>query len=130
MKILVPIDDSDCSFRALGFACDLAKRFESTLHVIHITDKKTDATRDTVERAEEVLEDEGIEDEPEVRTDIRLDIRPSNQIGDDIVRIAKNEGYDHIVMGHHGTGRMGRAVLGSAAERVIESNEFAVTVVP
>ncbi len=130
MKILVPIDDSDCSFRALGFACDLARRFESTLHVIHITDKKTDATRDTVERAEEVLKDEGIEDEPEVRTDIRLDIRPSNQIGDDIVRIAKNEGYDHIVMGHHGTGRMGRAVLGSAAERVIESNEFAVTVVP
>ncbi|MDY6775734.1 MAG: universal stress protein [Halobacteria archaeon] len=130
MKILVPVDDSDCSFRALGFACDLARRFESTLHVIHITDKKTDATRDTVERAEEVLEDEGIDDEPEVRTDIRLDIRPSNQIGDDIVRIAKNEGYDHIVMGHHGTGRMGRAVLGSAAERVIESNEFAVTVVP
>lgn len=40
------------------------------------------------------------------------------------------EGYDHVVMGHHGSGMVDRAMLGSAAETVVDAKEVPVTIVP
>jgi len=130
MDILVPIDGSDVSYRALSFAAEMARRYEGTVHVVHITDRKNDVTDEIVERAKEILDEEGIDADPEVDIDIDLDFRPSKRIGKDILQLVDERGYDHVVMGHHGTGTVERAILGSAAETVIQSEEVAVTVVP
>ncbi|GAD53155.1 probable stress response protein [Halarchaeum acidiphilum MH1-52-1] len=130
MKILVPIDGSDCSFRALEFATGMATRYDAALHVVHITDARDEATDAILERARDVLDANDVEDEPDVRTDISLDFRPSDRIGEDVVELVAEEGYDHVVMGHHGAGAVERAILGSATETVMDAERVPVSVVP
>ena len=130
MQVLVPIDGSDASVRALRFAADLSRRFEGSLHVVHVTDRETEATERLVERAREVLAEEGIHDDPTISLDLDLSFRSANRVGEDILEIAREGGYDHVVMGHHGDGTVDRLILGSAAETVLRAGEVPVTVVP
>jgi nucleotide-binding universal stress UspA family protein len=130
MDILVPVDGSDCSERALRFAAEMTERYEGSLHAVHVTDVETDATEEIIEQAEAVLAEEGVVDTPEVEIDARLSFQPGDRIGTDVVELVKERGYDHVVMGHHGAGAVGQAILGSAAKTVVEANEVPVTVVP
>lgn len=131
MEILAPIDGSDCSERALRFAAEMARRYEGTVHVVHLSEHRTEQTDDLLERAETVLEEEGVTGDSTVVSDVRLsDLRASDQVGRDILRLVERHGYDHVVMGHHGTGMVGKLLLGSAAETVVQSTETPVTVIP
>jgi nucleotide-binding universal stress UspA family protein len=130
MKILAPVDGSETSLNALRYAADLTAAFDATLHVVHFADREDDATEEILDRARAVLEEKGVTAEPEVAVDVRLDLRPANQVGQDILAMVEEEGYDHVVMGHHGSGAVERAILGSAAETVIRANEVPVTVIP
>lgn len=130
MDLLVPIDGSDCSDRALRFAAEFARQFDCSLHVVHITNEETDATDRIIENARSILDEEGIDDDPEVSTDVELEFRPSNRVGDDILRLVEERGYEHVVMGHHGSGRVERAILGSAAETLLRAEKVPVTVIP
>lgn len=130
VRILVPIDGSDCSFRALEFGADMAPRYDATLHVVHVTDSRDEATDAILSRARDVLDANDVDDEPTVHTDIGLDFRPAKRVGKDIVDIVEDEGYDHVVMGHHGAGSVERAILGSATETVMAADRVPVTVVP
>ncbi|NEU59093.1 universal stress protein [Halorussus sp. MSC15.2] len=130
MDILVPIDGSECSFRALDFAIEFARRFEASLHVVHITDVETDATDDILDRARERLDEAGVTDEPEVSTDVDLSFRPAERVGKDILELVDERSYDHVVMGHHGGSTIDRAILGSAAHTVVQEEAVPVTIVP
>lgn len=82
MKVLAPIDGSDCSFRALEFATEFVTRYEGALHVVHITDYTGERTDEILEEADELLEEAGIDTRPEVVTDTRLSsLRYANQVG-------------------------------------------------
>ena len=130
VRVLVPIDGSETSERALRFAAEFSRRFEGTLHVVHVTDRETEATEQIVARAEEILEEEGVPGEPSVSLDFQLTFRSANRVGDDIVDFVEEGDYDHVVMGHHGDGTVDRLILGSAAETVLRAGEVPVTVVP
>lgn len=131
MKVLVPVDGSDCSLRALEFATEFVQRYEGTLHVVHITDYQGDGTSKVITQAKEIVTDAGLKDDPEVLIDFRMsDPRYANQVGKDILRLVEERNYDHVIMGHHGTGRIGRAILGSAAETVVRAAEVPSTVIP
>ena len=129
-KILVPIDGTDNSFRALEFAAEIAHRFEATLDVVHITDERTDATEEILDRARSVLSGTGVEAELEVSTDLDLDFRPADRVGKDILALVEDRGYDHVVMGHESSGTVERAIIGSAAETVLRGERVPLTVVP
>ncbi len=131
MDVLAPIDGSECSFRALEFATEFAERFDATLHVVHITDYEGEGTNDVVERAEEVLSDAEVDTTPTIETNLSMSTPGyANRVGKDILRIVDEKGHDHVVMGHHGTGRVGRAILGSAAETVLRAAEVPATTIP
>jgi nucleotide-binding universal stress UspA family protein len=130
MELLVPIDGSECSHRALDFAIEFARRFEASLHVVHVSDAETDATDEILARAREQLAEAGIDDEPEVSTNVDLAFRPAEQVGKDILELVEERGYDHVVMGHHGGSTVERAMLGSAAHTVVEEETVPVTIVP
>ncbi|AHG05016.1 universal stress protein UspA [Halobacterium sp. DL1] len=130
MEILVPVDGSDCSFRALEFAAEMARRYEANIHVVHFTDTETDATDEIVDRAQDVLDAQNVDAVPEVSTDVDLEFRPADQVGEDILDLVADHGYDHVVMGHHGSGTIERVILGSAAETVMRSERVPVTVIP
>src|SRR6476620_6920679 len=37
-RVLVPVDFGECSQEALAHACDLARRFDSELHLVHVVE--------------------------------------------------------------------------------------------
>lgn len=129
MDILVPVDGSECSQRALRFGIKFADRFDGTVQVVHVTDHMTESTEELLDRARQILEEEGIPDDPAVVFEMKK-FRRSNVVGREILRIADEGDYDHVVMGHHGTGAIGKAILGSAAETVVQDTETPVTVIP
>ena len=126
----MPVDDSDCSFRALGFGADMAARYDADLHVVHFADEETAATDAVVERAERVLDAQDVNADPEVSTNLDVDVRSGGRVGSDILALVDERGYDHVVMGHHGAGTIERAIVGSAAETVLRSEKVPVTVIP
>ncbi|MFB6107555.1 MAG: universal stress protein [Haloplanus sp.] len=131
MQVLVPVDGSDCSMRALRFATEFARRFDATLDVVHFTDSQGPGTDELRANVEAVLEAEGLDGETELVGDVRLsDFGASTQVGKDILSLVEERGYDHVVMGHHGTGRVGKLILGSAAETVTRATTVPATVVP
>ncbi len=50
--------------------------------------------------------------------------------GETIVAAAEAEAVDVIVVGSHGRGRLGRLILGSTSERVVEHGTRPVVIVP
>ncbi|MFB6080427.1 MAG: universal stress protein [Haloferacaceae archaeon] len=112
MDVLVPVDGSDCSVRAVEFAVEFADRFDAALHVAHFSDAETDATQTVLDRARTALD--GAEASVVVEV-CDLDLGTANDVGKAILAYAEAEGIDHVVMGHHGAGRVERAILGSAA---------------
>ena len=129
-RVLVPIDGSENARRALRFAAGLARRYGADLDVVHLTDVETESTRELLAEAEAILEEEGLDGEAAVEYDLRLTFKASERIGKGILEAVEEGGYDHVVMGHHGTGAVERLLLGSATETVIRADEVAVTVIP
>lgn len=131
MEILAPIDGSKCSKRALRFAAGMARRYEATVHVVHFSEQRTDQTDELLADAEAILDEEGVNSDSKVVSDVRLsDLKASDQVGRDVLKLVERDGYDHVVMGHHGAGRVEKLILGSAAETVVESTEVPVTIIP
>lgn len=128
MRILVPIDGSDCSFRALDFAVEMAHRFGADLHVVHFSDAETSGTETILDRARETL-GEDTDDDPELVLESE-EIRRAKAVGEAILDYAEAEAYDHVVMGHHGDSPVERAIIGSAAETVLRAEVVPVTIVP
>lgn len=129
-SILAPIDGTETSFRALEFAAEMTTAFDAELEVIHITDERTEATDDILERATGTLEAAGLDITPKITTDMDLEFRPADKVGEDIITLVENRGYDHVVMGHQGSGAVERAIIGSAAETVLRSESVGLTVIP
>ncbi|MFB6129300.1 MAG: universal stress protein [Salinigranum sp.] len=129
MHVLVPIDGSDCSFRALEFAIEFVRRFEGSLHVVHFTDAETIATDQIIDRARETLSRANVDDAPEI-VETEIETRIAANVGAEVLETVEHNGYDHVVMGHHGSGAVERLILGSAAETVVRGQEVPVTVVP
>ncbi len=130
--ILVPVDFSENSRKALEYAADLASRYGATLDVLHVwsvvTFLPTDTPLNAGPQAELVrLVQTNAEAElekflAEARqqgvsvTHARAELGVPAQA---ILDAAKQGGYDLIVMGTRGRGRFAQVLLGSVAERVV-----------
>ncbi|MFB6305286.1 MAG: universal stress protein [Haloferacaceae archaeon] len=127
MDVLVPVDGSDCSIRAVEFAVEFADRYDASLRVVHFSDAETDATEAILDRAREALDGADADLEVALRD---MPLATATQAGKAILAYVEDEDVDHVVMGHHGSGRVERAILGSAAETVVRGETVPVTVVP
>ena len=130
MDVLVPIDGSECSFRALSFAVDFAERYDADCRVVHVTDAETDATDTLVATTREELDRLDSAANVELEVVDTLEIRAAKEVGKEILRLVEEHGFEHVVMGHHSGGAVERAILGSAAETVVRGGTVPVTVVP
>ena len=111
MDVLVPIDGSACSIHALEFAAEFARRFDASLDVVHFSDAETEATDEIRDRATDRLPDD-IDATVRIIVDDGLDFRPAEHIGRAILSIVDERDIDHVIMGHHGSGTVDRAILG------------------
>ncbi|WP_435156977.1 universal stress protein [Haladaptatus sp. DFWS20] len=130
MKILVPIDGSESSMGAVRFAAGFARRYDATLEVVHFRNERSDTAEKILTMAREVLSDEGADADCRIELDPDLQFRPGNRVGKRILRLVAENEYDHVIMGHHGTGAVDEAIIGSATRRVSKAGSVSLTIIP
>jgi nucleotide-binding universal stress UspA family protein len=132
-SILLPTDFSEPSAVAVRYAKALTETFRATLHVLHVVEEtalvyplfghegaypsmpilREDLEKDARARLEKILTSGERE-----QWLAQLVVRIGSPFVE-IVRYAKNENIDLIVMGTHGRGPIAHMLMGSVAERVV-----------
>ena len=141
---VVPYDFSEHSRAALRMATDLAQRFESDLHLVHVIQSLSlayaayggpgtaaaapVAMLELREVAESALRGVAAEVENECAS-VQMHVVESAGIPDAICEVAAKVGADLIVMGTHGRTGLAHAFLGSVAERTLRRSPCAVLTV-
>ena len=135
MKILVPIDGSDCSIKALIQACDVAKSSKSKVHIIFVAEKTPTLNlldrkeflsmlknygKRILKKAEKIAIKEGIDSKQ---------IMKEGNVVNEIIKYAKNEKCNLIVVGNKGLGATARFFLGSVSHKLINSAPCSVLIV-
>lgn len=130
-KILVPVDGSENSKKALLKAKELGLKFGSEITIITVVNflkagvydmnltYKEDFTKFSIERGERILDKSHdlIKDYPgKVNT-----VYKNGDIADEIINMAQKGNFDLIVMGSRGLGTFSRALLGSISSKVVHN---------
>lgn len=129
--ILVPVDFSDTSEKALDYAVDLAKSLGAKVVVAHAYELPVYGFPDgafvaTVEMATRIMNgaQAGLQACVDKRkasgVPMKTELRQGNPV-DEIHAIADAVGADLICVGTHGRRGLARALLGSVAEQVIRT---------
>ena len=137
MKVLVPVDGSEYSMKAVESACDLAKTQPfSTLVLLSVSIQmpELEEGRYIAERmkaqAKEALakaKEAAISKEPRLKVDTIL--ATGSSPAEEIVRVAKDEKIDLIVIGSRGLASKTTTFLGSTASKVVTYSPCSVLVV-
>ena len=130
-KILVPIDGSDISLRAMNFAIELGKHFASEIVVLNV-DIPYDLSRikpavkdkdgNEIELAQREAGKSGYD---KITFKKYVDIDPAEKI----CEVAETIDADLIVMGNRGMGVLAGFFLGSVSTKVSQSAHCPVTIV-
>lgn len=143
--ILVPIDGSAGSFKALDFAVDLASRYGSKLWLIHVVQSREIppalrqwARVEHVQSPPEWLLEEAVAENVLIAAEDRARARGAESVeriahnGDvakGIVDAAERHGVDLVVMGTRGLSDLQGLVLGSVAHKVTHAAPCTVVTV-
>jgi len=136
-KILVPIDGSKNSFRALEMAIIIAKQFEATIMcaysinmqphsefqgIISIDKELNREVKKIMATAKEIVTQNGVSFKEKIMR---------GDIGYNIIKLAqdKKEKFDLIVIGSRGRGVVKELFLGSVSNYVIHSSKIPVLTV-
>ena len=138
-KILVPLDGSELSKKALDHAEKLAKSFDAEIILIQVVPfmpiygspelvtpliidekQKEVAERDLTNLAEE-MKKRGHK--------VTATVRTGQQVAVEIIDFAKESGVDLIVMSTHGRSGFTRWVLGSVAHKVLTRAETPILLI-
>jgi len=135
MKLLVPVDGSEYSLKAVESACDLAKSQPSSALILmsvgielpeleegrYIADKMKAQSEAALTRAKDVAQKCG------TVAEVLLATGPSP--AEEIVRIAKDKEVDLIVIGSRGLAGKTSSFIGSTASKVVTYSPCSVLVV-
>ena len=138
-RILVPLDGSDTSNKALVAALQLARETGGRVRLLHTLDELdhlsgyeygTDVLRIAREQAGKVLDDAmAIAQAAGVPAERQLVDAPGVRLGDNVAGVAREWKADLIVLGTHGRRGIGRLLLGSGAEQIIRMAPIPVLVI-
>lgn len=127
--ILVPSDFSECSDEALSYGLELARRFDASLHLLHVVqDPVTQpwAAEGFSVPLFDVAEQWRVEAEARLRAMVpdadRARVTVVSVLATphaEILAYAAAHAVDLIVMGTHGRGGVSHMLLGSIAERIV-----------
>jgi nucleotide-binding universal stress UspA family protein len=118
-RVLVPVDFSEPSRRALDYGLALAIRFQANLSVAHIIPEGAGLTIETnpVENAVKAIQ--SLIPEKWAKA---VNLEPIAKVGhveDELLKIVQEQSIDIIVMGSHGSRLFRRWFLGSVAEHIL-----------
>lgn len=128
-NILVPSDFSECSDAAVRYGLELARKFDATVHLLHVVQDPMTmpwAAEGLAVPMLEVVEQWQKEAEERLKALVppvdRGRVRVSSTVASpypEILRFAGEQRIDLIVMGTHGRGGVSHLLLGSIAEKVV-----------
>ena len=127
-KILVPVDFGKISSRLIDYAMDVAKQLSADISFCHVVEPFVMVMLGSpdFEEFEERNRSFGMEKMANLVEDIKANGRNCRgqvlfgDAVDEIVKYAKDEGADLIVLGTHGAKGVEKILLGSVAERVVK----------
>jgi nucleotide-binding universal stress UspA family protein len=121
IRILVGVDGSNHSDRALFAAANIGKRFSGSVKVITVYGRGME------KKAKEILEHAEfyLENEVEYTASAILGSNPARALRN----LAEHENFDLIVVGSRGLGSKASIVLGSVSRRVVANANCSVLVV-
>ena len=141
-KILVPIDGSDISKLALEEAVKLAHALHASLRLLHVLDVRPlltcEAAAGGFDGVFEVMRRDGAQLLQEAAASIPRDViqvdtilveAPDGQVGECIVRKAREYEAGLIVCGTHGRRGVPRLLLGSDADYIVRHSPVPVVLV-
>lgn len=152
-RILVPLDGSKFSSRALIYAHEIADNFDSEIILLRVVEPArpmavaggtfgaTESPQAAKISMEVALEEEkrhveqatkylqrktriGRCDQARCKYQVKVGVP-----GEQIIKVAKDEKVDLVVMSEHGRGGIKRAILGSVADEVIRKSTNPVLVI-
>lgn len=134
-KILVPVDGSTYSDKALKRACELVETFDSKITVMYVVEKSIPINlldrkeylellrkfgNKTLDKANTILSEQKISG--------KLLLKEGN-IVNEIEKVAKAEKCDLIILGNKGLGTVTRFLLGSVSNKISQSSPCSVLIV-
>ena len=123
-EILVPTDGSEVAERAGTVAVRMAELFGADLTIVSVQEQGSEG------RAEQALKDiEGIATEAGLTAQTEIIDDEKAAIHRAIIDCAEERGVDVVVMGTHGRTGLGRFLLGSVAEQVLQESPIPVVTV-
>jgi nucleotide-binding universal stress UspA family protein len=137
-KLLVPVDGSENSVRALEAAIFLSKKIDAHVTVMHVMEKPPTVYIHPQKELEELLQNYRREAEQILekceeignRNGVELKkVIVEGNVASKIIRFAEKEVFDMIVMGHRGSGRFKEMVLGSVSQKVLNQSKRSVLII-
>jgi len=142
-KVLFCTDFSENSDYAFEFAYGIAKRDDGLLYILHVVPENPHQafatamiTNEEIEKIEKLIEEDLNSNYQEryakkIENGIRYEIvTRSGREDEEIIRFAKDEAADIIVVGTHGRTGIDHVFFGSVAEKVLRRSPFPVFVIP
>ena len=138
-RILVPVDGSPTSNKALVAALNIARDGDGRVRLVHVVDEVAHLTgfeagsaifAAVLEAAEHVLADAAdIAKSAGVIADVKLVDQPGERLGALVAKEAQQWEADLIVVGTHGRRGFERVLVGSGAEQIIRLAPVPVLVI-
>lgn len=139
MKILVPVDGSLYSRRALEKARELGSAMNAEVTILNVLNPAIDlrtmqnktfyeeVNKNALARAKEILEEalnvfSGYEGKVE-------SVSKNGDAVDEIIKLAEGQRYDLVIMGSRGAGIFSRTLLGSVSDKVVHHIKTSVLIV-
>ncbi|MDI6775802.1 MAG: universal stress protein [Syntrophales bacterium] len=136
MKVLAATDGSEHAMKAVGRALELAEKEKAEITLMsvayfgkgdfddmppRIQEKLEKQARDALERAKVIFDEKGIK----VETILETGVVPANNI----IKRAKEDGFDLILLGSTGLTGLERVLIGSTAAKVVAHAPCSVSVI-
>lgn len=142
-KILLPTDGSNYSEKAIKEAVNMAKKIDAEVTIFHVIPRPSEyylapgmgGPADDFKSVIEQLERNGIEILKKIESDYKdygLKITTKHIIGDpaeEIIKEARDGGYDSIIMSNRGLGGIKSFLMGSVSNKVVKHAGCSVTIV-
>lgn len=138
-RILVPVDGSPTSNKALVAALNIARDGDGRVRLVHVVDEVAHLTgfeagstilAAVLQAAERVLADAaGVAKSAGVNADVKLADKPGQRLGEVVAAEAAQWEADLIVVGTHGRRGIERMLVGSGAEQIIRLAPVPVLVI-
>jgi nucleotide-binding universal stress UspA family protein len=131
-KILVPLDDSIASLRALDLAISISKGNDSTITGMHVIrmpiESSSKITQQYRQNASKII-NAAMRITKKAGVPFKEKIKLHGYIGNEIVKFAQDNKFDLIVMGSRGPHPIDEIFLGSVANYVVTKSKIPILIV-